>query len=232
MPFFSPENLFLTGKMFIDNASLVIEGSGVTASNVTVVNESLITADLVVAPNATGGNHLVRVRINNLNSNGKNFYVQYPTHIIPFNHQLAPNGVGPLKTPVNEPILSLNGQVMSSPVCGVYRHYLFSVADQANPPQEILNRPFTVGEIFTNYSGSFTAPTFTPFEIGPGQVIADLIFRGFVGSDCLLTNQNEEFDQQFTIKFGQTTYTPVTVFHISRGNFNGELRVDRTVITP
>lgn len=60
MPFFSPENLFLTGKMFIDNASLVIEGSGVTASNVTVVNESLITADLVVAPNATGGNHLVR----------------------------------------------------------------------------------------------------------------------------------------------------------------------------
>jgi IPT/TIG domain len=220
----------ITGKMFIDNATLVIEGSGVTASNVTVVSETLIVADLVVAHNAEAGNHLVKVRINNRNSNGKNFFVQVPTHIVPFNHALAPGGIGPLKAPVNQPIETLTGVPVGLPVCGVYRHYLFFLTDQAN--QEIVNRPFTVGEIFTNYSGSFSTPTFTPFVIGPGQVIGDIHFRGFAGSDCLHTNQNEQFDQQFTVTFGGHTYTPVTRIHISRGNFNGELKVDRTITTP
>jgi IPT/TIG domain len=222
----------ITGKNFRSGASLVIDGTGVSSSNVTVSSSTTITANLVVASNASGGNRTIKVRSNNKNSNGKSFFVQIPSKLIPFNHQLAPNGIEPLNTPVNQPVLTLDGQFVIIPaICGVYRHYLFYLADQDNPAQEIVNRPFGLGEIFTNYSGAFSTPTFTPVTVGAGQIIADLQTLGFPGSTCLGPTDNEQFDQQFKITFGGHDYFPTTKIHIERGNFNGSLKVDRTIVT-
>lgn len=163
----------ITGKNFQPGSSLVIDGgSGVTASNVTVSSTTQITANLTIAPNATGGNRTIKVRSNNKNSNSKNFFVQVPTHLLPLNHDtLAPNGIGPLNTPVNQPLRLIDGTPFPAPfdhICGVFRHYLFFLADQDN--QRIDKRPFVFGEIFTNYSGAFATPTFTPVTIGQGKM--------------------------------------------------------------
>ncbi len=222
----------ITGKMFIDNASLVIEGSGVTASNVTVVSEILIIADLVVAPNAEGGNHLIRVRINNRNSNGKNFYVQYPSKLIPFHHQLAPNGVGPLNTPVNGDVRFLEGALKFQNFCGVYRSYLYILADQQG---EKIQAAFTFDEIFSNVTSppSLAPPAYTPVNFPANYVaIEDLISVGFVGVGCLDTNEFQVFDQQFKITIGGTPYFPSTKINWRRGREGGVHKVDRTITIP
>ena len=230
-PVSTTKSVAITGKMFIDNASLVIEGSGVTASNVTVVSESLITADLVIAPNAQEGNHLIRVRINNRNSNGKNFYVQYPRKLIPFHHQLAPNGIGPLRTPVHENVTFLEGAVAIQNFCGVYRSYLFILADAEG---QKIQTAFTFDEIFSNVTTpqSLAPPAYIPVNFPANYVaIEDLMSVGFQGG-CLNTNEFQVFDQQFKITIGGTAYFPSTKINIRRGNEAGTLKVDRTITTP
>ena len=188
-----------------------------------------------MAANADAGNHSVQVSSKGQNSNSVNFFVQIPSKVIPFNHALAPNGIGPLHTPVNQPLRLIDGTPYPAPfdkICGVFRHYLFFLADQDNPPQEIVNRPFTLGEIFTNYSGPFNTPTFVPVTIGNGQQIGDVQSLFFFGTQCLQPTQNEQFDQQFKITFEGREYFPTTKIRIMRGNFDGTLKVDRTITTP
>jgi hypothetical protein len=107
--------------------------------------------------------------------------------------------------------------------------YLFYLADQDNRAQPILNRPFTLGEIFSNYSGAFSTPTFTPVGISANQDIGDIQSLFFVGgTQCLQPGDNEAFDQMFKITFDGRGYFPSTTIHISRGNFSGTLAVDRS----
>jgi hypothetical protein len=68
--------------------------------------------------------------------------------------------------------------------------------------------------------------------IGAGEQIADIQSLFFFGSQCLQPGDNEQFDQQFKITFGGHDYFPATKIHISRGNFAGTLKVDRTITTP
>lgn len=224
--------VLITGtSFFADTASLVIEGTGVTASNVNVVSDSTITADIIVASNATPGNHLVRVRMNGLNSNGKNFFVQVPSKLVPFNHQLAPNGVGPLQTPVNQNVTFLGGQLAIQNFCGVYRSYLYILADQQG---DKIQAAFTFDEIFTNVTTPQTlaAPAYIPVNFPANYVaIEDLMSVGFQGG-CLNTNEFQVFDQQFKITIGGTAYFPSTKLNFRRGNEAGTLKVDRTITTP
>jgi hypothetical protein len=131
----------ITGTNFASGAAINVAGSGVTVTNTTVNSATSITADFAVAFNATGGNHSVSVTVNGKTSNSKDFYVQIPSKLLPFNHAtFAPSGIGPLHTPVNQPLELINGTPFPAPfdhICGVFRHYLFSLADQDNPPQEM-----------------------------------------------------------------------------------------------
>jgi hypothetical protein len=224
----------ITGKNFASGAS-ILAGSGITASNINVVSSEEIQADLAIEHNASGGNRSVKVKVNGKTSNGKDFYVQIPSKLVPLNSNFTPNGIGPLHTPNNSPLQTIDGANYPAPldhICGVFRYYLFYLGDQANPAQPILNRPFTVGEIFSDYSGSFAAPTFTPMIIPANANIADLMSLFFPGTDCLQTGENQTFDQKFTITFNGHDYFPTTKIHITRGNFNGTLSVDRTITTP
>ena len=60
----------------------------------------------------------------------KKFFVQIPSKLLPFHQTLAPNGIGSINTPVNADVKTLEGQVIINNFCGVYRSYLFILADQ------------------------------------------------------------------------------------------------------
>jgi hypothetical protein len=221
----------IMGKNFRNGASLVIDGTGVSASNVNVSSSTTITANLVIAGNAAGGNHTIKVHSNNKNSNGKNFFVQIPSKLIPFDHQLAPNGIGPLNTPVDGDVRFLEGTLKFQHFCGVYRSYLFLLVDQEG---QKIQTAFTFDEIFTNVSSSpgLAEVTYTPVEFPSNWVaIEDLQSLGFLNSGCLASGQFQTFDHQFKITIGGTPYFPTTKIHIVRGNEGGTLKVDRTITT-
>ncbi len=69
----------LTGTNFVSPATLNIAASGVTASNVTVVNSTQITANFSVASTATTGGHNVSVSTANGTSGAVTFTVNPPT---------------------------------------------------------------------------------------------------------------------------------------------------------
>jgi hypothetical protein len=183
----------IAGNAFSSPATLNA-GSGITFSGVTVSSSTSITANFAVAANATGGARSVTVTCNGKPSNSdKTFFVQIPSKLLPLNSQEAPNGIGPLMTPVDGDVKLLDGTVVFQHTCGVYRNYLFFLADQDNPGQPILNRPFTFGEIFSNYSSpaNFDPPTFQPVSIPAGQDVADLQSLFFYYPTCLQPGENQ-----------------------------------------
>jgi hypothetical protein len=223
----------ISGSGFNAGAS-VNPGSGTTASIVSVSSSSII-ADFAVdgGLNAVDGPVPVSVTVNGQTSNNdKTFFHQVARHLSPLDHPLAPNGIAPLQIVVNGDLFYLNGQVAFSNFCGIGRNYLFSLTDQEN--QEITNRPFGLNEVFSNYSGSWSTPTFIPQTFPLGSQVADLLSRGVVGEGCvqIQPGMTETFTQGFQITFGSTVFVLDTLIQHSRGNFGGTLRVDRTITTP
>lgn len=220
----------ITGKNFLPGSTLIIEGgAGVTATNVNVVSSTTITANLVNASFAAD-DHTIKVRSGGRTSNGKNYFVQVPRRLVPFHHTLAPNGIGPLNTPVDGDVRRLEGSLVFQHFCGVYRSYLFLLVDQQG---QKIETAFTLDEIFTNVTSApgLLPPAYTPSPFPANWVaIEDLISIGFVESGCLANNQFQEFDQQFTITIGSTQFFLSTKIHIKRGNENGVLKVDRTIV--
>lgn len=222
----------ITGKNFVAGATLVIEGgSGVTASNVTVSSSTTITANLAIAANAAGGNRTIKVRSNNKTSGGKNFFVQIPSKLLPFDHQLAPQGIGPLHTPVDGEVRTLEGTLIFQHFCGVYRSYLFILADQEG---QKIQAAFMFDEIFSNVTNKPGLPdvTYVPVNFPANYVaIEDIQSLGFLGGGCLNNNEFQTFTQKFKITVGGTEFFPSTTIDIRRGNEAGTLKVDRTITT-
>jgi len=221
----------ISGRGFRSGAS-VNAGSGITVS-VTAISSTSITANFAVAGNATGGNHAVSVTCNGKTSNNNyNFFVQIPSKFLPYNEpNLAPNGIGPLRTPNNEDVVLLSGFVKFHNFCGVYRSYLFFLADQEG---QQIHVEFKIDEIFTNVVSApgLAAVTYDQSTI-PANALAveDLQSVGFISSGCLLNDQYQTFTQQFKITIGTTEFLLSTTINIRRGNEAGVLKVDRTITT-
>lgn len=152
----------ISGSGFAAGPVSVNPGSGATASIISVTSNAIV-ADFAVAGglNAVDGPVPVTVTINGQTSNNdKTFFHQVARHAVPLDHPLAPNGIAPLQVVVDGTLFALGGQPAIGPhFCGIGRNYLFKITDQEN--EEILNRPFLLDEVFSNYSGSWSAPTFT-----------------------------------------------------------------------
>jgi hypothetical protein len=69
----------LTGTSFIGGASVAVNGTGVTVSNVNVVSSTSITATFTIAANATVGAHNVTVTTSSGTSNTATFTVSAPS---------------------------------------------------------------------------------------------------------------------------------------------------------
>jgi hypothetical protein len=207
-------------------------GSGITVSAVTVSSSTSITANFAVAANATGGARSVTVTCKGKTSNSdKTFFVQVPSKLLPYtSSNLAPNGIGPLNTPINEDVRLLEGGLVFQNFCGVYRSYLFFLADQEG---QKIQTAFTFGEIFSNINSApgLAAVTHEPANFGADYVaIEDLQSVGFFGG-CLNNNEFQTFTQKFKITINGTEFFPTTTINIKRGNEGGALKVDRTITT-
>jgi len=226
-------HVIITGTSFTSGATVNVGGDGITVSNKTVNSSTSINADFVVAANAGLGNHSVSVSRGGKPSNSVNFYVQVPSKLLPYtDSNLAPNGIGPLRTPVHEDLTYLEGALFAHDFCGVARSYLFFLADQDG---QRIQTAFHFDEIFSNIFKS--APgladvTYTPVDFPANYVaIEDLQSLGFQGG-CLQTDEYETFTQKFKITINGTEFLPTTTIDIKRGNEGGTLKVERTISTP
>jgi hypothetical protein len=220
----------ITGTQFASGATINV-GTGITVSNKTVNSSTSITADFVVAANATGGNHSVSVTVNGKTSNSLNFYVQIPTSLARFDYpQGAPAGYGPLTltSTTNNEDRDVNGNVILTNQCGVYRNLVYELKDQAGQP---ITQPFDIRETFSSYSGFSTLPGDVNAHSSQG-LIQDNQYVGKTLPNCLASNNNESFDQQFIVTIGGRTFSLTTLVHIARGRFSGNYAVDVTTTNP
>ncbi|MCP9495952.1 MAG: IPT/TIG domain-containing protein [Pyrinomonadaceae bacterium MAG19_C2-C3] len=212
---------------------------GITVSAVSAANGGTqVKATFAIAEDATGGNIAISVTAGGKTSNSKNFFVQIPSKLVRFNVPAvpnglpgAPNGVGPLQTPVNAVAKDLSGRDLlnGQRVCGVYRNYAFVLVDQEG--QRIL-QPFRIEENFSCFECPNGVPTFEPSDIPASGVISDTQLRARPGSNCLPDGDRERFLQGFTVVIGSKRFEPSTIVSIERGNFDGGLRVDSEIIAP
>lgn len=197
----------INGRGFRTPSTISFAGGGITADGIVVSSSTQLTAEFTISPNATPGNHAVTVTSRGqTSSNSKNFFVQVPGRLVPLDTPQAPNGIGPLRTPVNEDVVTLSGQVVVRNVCGVYRSYLFFLADQEG--QRIFTN-FTLDELFSNVVSppQLAPPAYMPTNFGPNDAIEDLQFLGFSGG-CLQNNEFQTFTQKFKITVNGTEYSP------------------------
>jgi len=219
----------INGSVFGTNPT-VQAGSGITV-NINSASNTQISANFVVASNAPTGNHNVTVTAGGQTSNSVNFFVQVPTSLARLNHPGAPGGVGPLV--VIDPsgnVVTLNGTVKATNMCGVYRNVAYDLVDQQG---QHIDGTYTLTESFTDYQGSFPpGPQTQSFSFTPGALLTDIHFLGFPAPQCLGSNQNETFRQRFTITAGQGTYLLTTVVRVTIGRFSGTYRADVVIETP
>ncbi len=227
----SQTSVTIQGRGFGSNPSVLPGGTGLSYSG-SGGSATQLTGTLTAAANATPGNHSIQVGTNGQTSNSVQFFVQVPSKILPYTaSSLAPDGIGPIRTPVNADVRTLEGVLVFQNFCGVYRSYLFFLADQEG---QRIQAAFTFDEIFSNVNSppTLAAPAYTPVNFPANYVaIEDLQSVGFIGG-CLNTNEFQTFTQRFKITIGGTEFFPTTTINIKRGNEGGVLKVDRTITTP
>jgi len=216
----------ITGAGF-GTTPTVNAGTGITVTYGSKSDTS-ITANFVVATNATAGNHSVTVTAGGQTSAAKTFYVQVPS-------KLSISSTGSLITITDGNVVDYYDNILRTHRCGVYRNVVSALRDQQGGT--ILGGDFTLTESFSNYSTTLIpnpgAPPTQSFDENTSiQVLADTQFFGFVAPGCPASNDHEAFDQSFGITIGSTSFPLSTVYHIERGKYSGTYKVDVTVKTP
>jgi hypothetical protein len=208
--------VIIFGSAFSQSGSnnISISGYGVSARNVNFINSGLLSANFDITPDASAGNHSVRVTINGFPSNSLNFFVQVPT-------SLRRDSVSDIIEVFNGTVVDGLGGVRGSGKCGAYRNIVYQLMDQDNPAQPI-TALMELDEIFTHYSG--------PSSLNPGSAhfggtqydgrTADVV--GVVGDypDCpgIFTLS---LDQDFQAVLGTRTI-PLTTINSMAMSFDGQ----------
>jgi hypothetical protein len=227
-------NLTITGKGFKSPATVSIAGTGITISGTQVGSSTEIITSFTIADTAPGGNHAVTVTAGGQTSASVNFYVQIPSKVVFFDDpQRAPNGIGPLVVLSDGDVKDLDGNVLLTHQCGVYRNLEYQLVDQDNPPKGI-NDAFTLTESFTDYVGPAGTPGNLSKNISEGNsgVFGDTQYFGKTAPSCLGTDDHETMKQHISAKVGNKTFSISTVVSISRGRFAGTNKVDVSISTP
>lgn len=163
--------------------------------------------------------------------------VNVPTKLVRFNYAAhnpgAPDGYGPLvlAADTNNEVRNVKNEAILSNRCGPYRNLVYELLDQNGNPITVA---YSITENFSNYSSTFsgTAPSSDTKNISANGIVNDTMFLGKTLPNCLGNNDNESFDQSFVVTIDGTPHALTTVFHISRGRFNGTYKVDVTITTP
>lgn len=207
-----------------------ISATGVTFS-ITTITATEIVAQATVPGSDPGGTVNLTVTANSQKSNPKSITKQLPSKIAYLSLPGAPNGIGPLQTPVNQNVVNLGGEVLLTSQCGVYRNYAFSLLDQNGIG---IIATYTLTESFKNYSGpaGTSVPGTQSTPETPNTAISDIQYMGKTYPSCISTGAQEAFDQQFSVTIGGTQINLSTVIHIVKGYIGGTLGVNETITTP
>jgi hypothetical protein len=139
-------------------------GSGLTVT-ITPIDQANATNTVLgeifaIAANATPGAHTITATLKNGKKvkSKQDFFVQIPASLVgtAFDGQfevIGASGAGPLHTPnfgQNDFVFDASGTQVDTkdqtPVCGVYRNYVFQLYDQDQPAQPIHEEGITVTE--------------------------------------------------------------------------------------
>jgi hypothetical protein len=137
----------------------------------------------------------------------------------------------PVTKVVNGTVVDYFGNILRTGYCGVYQNNAADLLDQKGA-KIVTTTNFTLTESFSNYTSTYggtNLPTQSSTQNTSIQRLADTqAFGGSYPNNCPGPNDNESYDQSFTVTMGQTTYTLTTVRHISRGSFNGTETITET----
>ena len=158
------------------------------------------------------------------NSATQTVYIQVPS-------RLSAPSFQPVTPVTNGNVVDYFGNVVRTGYCGVYQNNASDLYDQMGAKMNTTAN-FTLTESFSGYTSTFggtNLPTQSSQQNTSTQRLADT--QGIGGSypnNCLGANDNEAFDQHFSVSVGQNNYPLTTVRHISRGSFNGTRNVTVT----
>jgi len=238
----------IDGIGFGTNPTVQVSGNGVTATVGSGSGDTQIEATFAITTGATAGNHAVTVTNNSVSpaqtSSSQNWFVQVPGDIQRYDlgtGSPAPNGYGPLV--ILDPaagtnygnVVNINGQVLKPNQCGVYRNLAYALYDQDSPAQLIYGG-YTANESFSNFSGIAPAPSAVSTTLPLNSLVfGDNSYIGSTAPTCLGANDNQSFNQSFTVTVGsgasQKTYSVTLTNAVSRGKFSGTYADNITITT-
>ncbi len=227
----------IAGTGFAAGAT-VNAGSNISVTNVNVASSTQITATFTPSNSTSaGGNQGVTVMVSSQQSNSKNFFVQYPTHLVYTDEPMTPNnGHSTTVSGTNINIVAVNRNTIATGVCGGYQWLTYTPTDQNGTP--ISNGTITFTESFSNFSPSpdpFSVPTPNSGTIGlPGGYLGDTqALWGLNPPTCLPASKSDSFNQGFSSTVGSVTYPITTVVTVGRSsNSQGLPSFNVSITTP
>ncbi len=200
-----------------------------SSSSVTLKNPS--TATVTVSASSAGSSTLTATYTENgIQGTAK----QIVTVLVP--KSLSAPTFKPVVVVNNGNVVDYFGNVLRTGYCGVYQNFASDLLDQSGN-KIITTNIFSFSESFSNYVSTFGGtvpggPLTSDQNTGIQRLADTQAFGGPYPANCPGTNDNESFDQTFSLKIDGTTYPLTTVRHISRGNFSGTLNVNVTTTSP
>jgi hypothetical protein len=227
-------NISISGTGF-GSAPAVLAPSGITTA-VKSSSDKQITATLTISTSLSGGN--VSIQVENtqteLTSAGANFFVQVPTTQVR-SPDYGTNGLGPINVITDGSVINIYGTTELTNQCGVYEIIGYQLVDQRKPAQYIYGN-YDLHEQFSNYTSTVQgqqAPLAQDNPIVISQVVlGDTQYYGKTAPSCPGSNDNEQFDQSFSVIIQGKTYPLTMVNTIARGFYSGTGNVTVTIKTP
>jgi hypothetical protein len=231
-------HIVIAGRNLDLVSSVRDQGTGIIVQN-PQISKKKIQADFVIDPHAPGGNHVIELVPSVGNAPATfNFYVQIPTHLVRTTVDGAPGGIGPLHVVNGGGVFDITGTTVKNagPLCGVYQWFAYSVDDQQQPPQPIVNGQVTLKEAFSNFSPLGQEPDAGSATVDLSSTttnrLTDIIGYFPYGPVCPNSDEHWIFDQTWTattINGVTVSYPLQTTIHITAGNFSGTPNITSTI---
>jgi hypothetical protein len=150
-----PVDVTINGSGFGTGTPTVNAGSGITVSNVQLINSGEVRARFTIAMNAPPGNHAVSVTtsLGQTTTLLGNFFVQIPA-------SLRRDSLSNVIEILNGSVVDGLGEIRGTNKCGAYRNVVYQLMDQGNPANPLL-ASLELIEIFSSYQG--------PSSLNPGS---------------------------------------------------------------
>ena len=183
-----PVDVVINGSGFGTGTPTVSAGSGITVSNVQLINSGEVRARFTIATNAPGGNHAVSVTtsLGQTTTINGNFFVQIPTRL---RRDILAQTV--VIDPGPGDVVNSFGVVTATNRCGGYRNVTYTLVDQQG---EVILLAVPITETIDNYQG--------PPEIAP-QDKTVFTSSGVIGDTLGLTGPHPTCPPPFSLSFNQ-----------------------------